>query len=458
MPRSPDPLKLFAWFTFVIFLLITTGCSAELVTPLPSLLADPSPSLAATITSTTTAMPTSTLFNTVTPTPLPTITPTATPIQISPVFQRCLQFQTSSPPMLNGRLVLSGFRIKGRYQGSIEGESYLLDLQSGERISLGHTRFETVSPDGKWLAYYDTEQEQVAVVDYEGRLIYETPAPQGQLWPAYWLDNQRLLLNQYIPVTPGPSGPAFDLVMLNPFTDERQEWHPEFPNQMEANPDWLLYSNLVFNPALTHLIYPVYEEDFPIVLWNVQSEQVIREIYWASRSTMPRWSPDGRYFVTDAPLGSESVEFVPYIGFENSLPYQGGTELFLVNLDGDVKRLTYFTVLQERRQSGYIWARDGHRIAFYSLYWDSFTPDLVYVDLDTGRVFDYCATRPLPGNHLAIPIFPPDIVWSPDGDYLAVTFLDNEFNYTVNLVELSTGYAWQIGEDLSVMGWMVPQE
>jgi WD40 repeat protein len=453
MPRSPDPLKLFAWFTFVIFLLITTGCSAELVTPLPSNLADPSPSLAATITSTTTATPTPTLFSTVTPTPLPTIPPTATPIQISPVFQRCLQFQTSPPPMLNGKLVLSGFRIRPANEMAVEGDSYLLDLQSGERISLGHTRFETVSPDGKWLAYYDTEQEQVAVVDYEGRLIYETPAPQRLLWSAYWLDNQRLLLNQYIPVTSSPSGPAFALVILNPFTDERQEWSPDFPPQAYANQYWMLYSNLVFNPALTHLIYSAREEgDFPIVLWNVQSEEVIRKIYWGSRLTMPRWSPDGRYFVTDAPLRSDRTE--PFINFEDSLPYQGGTELFLVNQDGDLQRLTYFTVLQERRQSGYIWARDGHRIAFYSQY-RRYPPDLVYIDLDTGRVFDYCETRPLPENHDFTLIYPPDIVWLPEGDYLAVTFLDNEFRYTVNLVELSTGDAWQIGEDLSVMGWMV---
>ena len=156
--------------------------------------------------------------------------------------------------------------------------------------------------------------------------------------------------------------------------------------------------------------------------------------------------------MTDAPLRSDRTP--SFINFEDGLPYQGGTELFLVNRDGDMQRLTYFTVLQERRQSGYIWARDGHGIAFYSLYWNSRTPDLAYFDLDTGSVFDYCETRPLSENYDATLIFPPDIVWSPDGDYLAVTFLDNEFRYTVNLVELSSGDAWQIGEDLSVMGWM----
>ena len=450
MPRSPDPLNLFAWFTFVIFLLITTGCSGEHVTTLPSNLADPSPSLAAINTSTTTATPIPTLFSTATPTPLPTISPTATPIQISPVFQRCLQFQSSSPPLLNGRLVLSGFRIRPTNEMAVEGDSYLLDLQSGERISLGHTRFETVSPDGKWLAYYDIEQEQVVVVDHRGNLIFETPAPERQLTPRYWLDNQRLLLDQKVSA---PGATALELLILNPFTDERQEWRSDFPNQAHANLDWWLYSNLVFNPALTHLIYPAFEESIPIVLWNVQAEQVVTKIYEGSTRSIPRWSPDGRYFVTDAPLRSDRTP--PFINFEDGLPYQGGTELFLVNRDGDLQRLTYFTVLQERRQSGYIWARDGHGIAFYSRHWNSRTPDLAYIDLDTGSVFDYCATRPLPEDHLAILIYPPDIVWSPDGDYLAVTFLDNEFRYTVNLVELSSGDAWQIGEDLSVMGWMV---
>lgn len=171
-----------------------------------------------------------------------------------------------------------------------------------------------------------------------------------------------------------------------------------------------------------------------------------------SYSTMPRWSPDGRFFVTDAPL--RSADQLSHINFEDGLQYQGGTELFLVNLDGNIQRLTYFTVLQPRMQHDYIWARDGHGIAFYSLPWYSFTPDLAYYDLDTGITINYCATRELPEDGSALPIFPPDIVWSPDGDYLAVTFLDDNFRYTVNLVELSSGDAWQIGEDLSVMGWM----
>ncbi len=451
MHSSSDPLKSFTWFALMILLLITAGCLPEPVTPqsgTPSATL-PSPEL----TPTPTAAPSPSLVPTYTPRTFPTRLPTATPIPTPPITQRCLQFQTSSPPAQYGRLVLSGFRISASYPGLIEGESYLMDLQSGEWISLGHTRFETVSPDGKWLAYYDIEQEQVAVVDYDGRLIYETPAPQQQLEPVYWLDNQRLVLNQNIPVTPGPGGPNWDLVILNPFTNERQEWHPDFPNQREVNPYWQLGSNLVFNAALTHLIYPVYEEDFPIVLWNVQSEQVIRKIYRGSYSSMPHWSPDGRYIVTDAPL--RSADYRSHINFEDGLPYQGGTELFLVNLDGDIQRLTYFTVLQPRMQHDYIWARDGQGIAFYSRSLNSITPDLAYIDLDTSITIDYCATRELPLNQSLIPIFPPDIVWSPEGDYLAVTFLDNEFRYTVNLVELSTGYAWQIGEDLSVMGWMV---
>lgn len=449
MHRSPDSLKPFAGFALVLLWLISTGCSLEPIKPEITTVIEASQSPDIPPTPTATAAPSPSLVPTNAPKPLPTSLPTATPAPRSLITQRCLQFQSSSPPLLNGRLVLSGFRIRPTNEMAVEGESYLLDLQSGERISLGYTRFETVSPDGKWLAYYDTEQEQVVIVDYEGRLIYQTPAPQRQLQPAYWLDNQRLLLDQS---NQNLDGKPRDLVILNPFTNERQEWHPDFPNQREANPDWLLHSNLVFNPALTHLIYPVYEEDLPIVLWNVQSEQVIREIYWGSRSTMPRWSPDGRYFVTDAPLRSDRPP--SFINFEDGLPYQGGTELFLANLDGDVQRLTYFTVLQERRQSGYIWAGDGHGIAFYSLYWNSRTPDLAYFDLDTGITVNYCATRPLPEDHLAILIYPPDIVWSPDGDYLAVTFLDNEYSYTVNLVELLSGDAWQIGEDLSVMGWM----
>ena len=335
-----------------------------------------------------------------------------------------------------------------------DDRSYLLDMTSGEKIYLGHTQFETVSPNGHWLAYYDTDKEVVVITDYEGAHVYEIPSPKREFWPAYWLDNQRLLLNKRLSSNHGYIYTS--LLVFNPFSKETKEFLPEYPNQnYEIFYDWQITSNLVPNVELTQLIYPKYVDGFPITLVDISTNRIIRNIYGGAGINIPRWSTDGNSFLTSAPMIVDYNQ-KNYVNIDDGLPNKTGDELILGRTNGDLRRLTYYTLSEQSTVERYQWSRDGQMIAFLQLdTLHSASPDLDVLKLNEGEITNYCATTNMPEDSFAMYIWPPEPVWSPDNIFLAVTFLDSDYRFTVNLVELSSGNKWQITQDVSARGWML---
>ncbi len=395
-----------------------------------------------------------------------TITPTPTQIQLPSIKTHCLQSIQSPAPKFTGRIVLSSpkdERVPGYMANSIsDSPTYLLDLQTGERIQLGQTKFESVSPDGSKIAYYDVEQEMVVVADARGNRLREISAPKRDQFPAYWLDNQRLLLNKNLN---NPNSPLGSLIILDSLSWEQREILPAFQSQNQGYIFyWHVTSNLVFDPSLTHVIYPLDSDSLPLILWDVQTKSVVARIYGPSRRDTPWWSPDGKSFITSAPIKPKAYQGI-YGNVDDGLPYKGGTELWLVRLTGEVRRLTYFTVTNPNVvQDNYVWSPDGRKIAFLLLDTlgvdtenHSLPPELMVVDVETREVTNYCRLARLPETDDGRFIQPPDAVWSPDGQYLVVTQADENLHYKVFLVDMQNGSAWQIAENAAADGWMTSE-
>ena len=115
------------------------------------------------------------------------------------ITQRCMNFLDISYATLKGRLVISGYP-KAQLAPNKDNRSYLVDLQSGDKVYIGHTEFETVSPNGEWLAFYDLDKEVVAITNYYGDREAEIPSPEQEQTPVYWLDNQRLVINKRLTI------------------------------------------------------------------------------------------------------------------------------------------------------------------------------------------------------------------------------------------------------------------
>lgn len=341
-----------------------------------------------------------------------------------------------------------------------EGHLFLLDMETGKRIPLARkTRNETVSPDGQWLAFYDASREQVIVADYEGNPVWELPSPKRKLEPAYWLDDQRLILNDKLGQDPqyeSKYGYADRMILVNPFTNDQQAWWPDFPNQAQYFYLWPVDSGLMFNPALTQVVYPSnLVGKSPIVLWDVLNQQKIATLY---TTAPPVWSPDGRQFaIRAAPVLKAYTP--PVINVDDGVPYENGNDLFLMNVQGNLYRLTYFSVApgQETIEEGYTWSPSGQQIAFWMLdRLHSQAPSPMVVNVENKALVNYCKTENLPEGIYASLIFPPSPVWSPDEQYMVITVLNQDFERKVLLVELASGKAWKIAENVSARGWMLP--
>ena len=148
------------------------------------------------------------------------------------------------------------------------------------------------------------------------------------------------------------------------------------------------------------------------------------------------------------------------VNFTDSLPYESGTDLFLVNLEGKIERLTYFTTRKRitTRERGYTWSPSGRSIVFWLQRGGYLTPpEPVIVSVKTKAVVSLCETERPPEVRGNPWVSPPAPVWSPDERFLALTLVNEEFRQRVILVWLQSGKRWLIADNVSVMGWMMPQ-
>ena len=319
----------------------------------------------------------------------------------------------------------------------------MLDLSSQTRMlfSAEGAMYETVSPDGKLLAYNDVDNKSVVVMDADGQHVTEIPDPDEYLTPVGWLDNERLMVDKRRGERGNFMAPLPSLILFNPLTGEQQEWLPDYPNLYDdSNLRWGMMNHFVLNSELTYLVYPTWGEGGPLVLWNVEEGRDVSRLYFGS-SREPHFSPDGDRVVASAPPQYDGL-----VNIYDGLPTVGGEELFLMGINGDLTRLTYFTTTSIVEQRDFAWSPDGKQIAFFLRIVGEGSDEyqLAVISLETRQVVNYC-----------IPGLRP--MWSPDGKHLLV---NQDYDtggeiFGAYLIRLEDGATWLLAKDAQASGWMV---
>ncbi len=357
---------------FLMLCLVITGCSGVETPPKPI---SPTAQAIATITAPTTNIP------------------------VNPCWNKLPNIPNSTT--LPGKLVLSSYNRLS-----------ILDFEQNTRRELSGKLLDyaAVSPNGEWLAYNykpDGEKEKLVIESADGQAKAQVPVGQG--WLMYtgmpWLDNERLWFSVFPDIDKVSVAPV---IIINLLTGNQQEIASNYPGLERSvlspvNDPGLHfgYSSVIYSPSLQMVVY---QDGSYMTLWDRQSKKTLAEIRDIGRfgELPPLWLPDGMSVVAPTRPDLDSPR-----------------EWWLINSNGTTRQLTHFQDLYGNKfeiGNYYSLSPDGNYLAFglsQNAESDgSESKQLLLLNLTTLDVVNTCALF----NY-------PKPVWSPDGQYLAVTTL-----------------------------------
>ncbi len=437
---------------FLIFALNIIGCQNNI----PQVTATPFS------TSAVTAMPPTSPTATITPIPtiFPTLTSAMTPSH-SPepqVIYQCADVLQSVPD----GVVSNGVVILNNASDTTTG-TLLMDMatQRTHKISLpGESlRNFVVSVDKKNVAFEsaivdsktNTLQKQLVIASADGQRRATIPWRNEWYGPLGWTaDNRLFFLYDDKALDSGDKHiTLFAYAVLNLVTGEQEILLPDFPGYIQnANiPFWRGWFGARYDSSLTRVVYPKMitgsEEFFTFALWDLSNQKIVSSlesiyrdsVYFSIASPMPVWSPDNSQFA--------------FIGHDLSRP---GFELYRVSLDGKTEQLTNLSSIALLRGMPFSWSPDGQKIVLLVDELSATGPrNIAVLDIETKDI-DFCIPV---GVGLSDESYPP--IWSPDGQqFLVRDWLDN-LQSRVILVDITSGLAVQIAENVEAVGWMVKE-
>jgi hypothetical protein len=351
----------------------------------------------------------------------------ASPLSNLPWFLD-LEKGTRSSLTINENEALFDFKISPSKQ-SLAFQKEVLDVDNGNM------------PVERWLVITDSSGKTQKEIPFLGTVSshFET---EGDWLGFSWLDDTTLIIDTYT------TEETEKLLLLDLVSEEHRELD-SWGDYYDLLDGW---RGKIFNSKLTQMVYPGLTDDweYSIVLWDMQSQQVVVNVptnITANAWYPPVWSPDDTKFTI-------SLSTTYHLG----PPWN--QELFTINRDGQMTRLTYLTEQYDEVYMGnYNWSPDGRYIAFW---WDdtSIPPypglavvgRLAVVDTYTNEFIDYCI--PVCNGGDAGPY------WSPDGRQVVVQSCDvGTEKSRVVIVDIVQGYAVQIGEKMGgLIGWMASSQ
>lgn len=396
-----------------------------------------------------TITPVPSLTSTVTPTATLTPTQTGTPT-VSPEVMRyqCLEIADYPPAdyPLKGVIVYNDDNNLYAYLSNEETDNpFFFPREEGDRL----LSFD-VSPNGKYLMYYHhaarTQEDRTIIITADGKTIW-SEVVSDYSWQ--WFDNQRLKR-----VLVSENG-EHTLLLLNPFTGERQNLPADFPSSEMYSDNffmaWIHASSPIYDPSLTRVVYGAGFHDssyliHPVIaLWDTHSSQKVWERETIDWGDTPIWTPDGQQFLIAANLDPKKTR-------------DFADEFFAISRDGDVKQVTHFMDYYSDVDilDNYNLSPNGKLLAFWinsqpSLYED---PWLAVLNIETGEVTNYC----IKGDAFADNAYGPQLpIWSPDSTQLLVISRPPEDTKVrrVVIVDILYNYAAKINADMEPKGWMV---
>ena len=335
----------------------------------------------------------------------------------------------------NGNLVLydRNKRELYKYIVSSGSKSVLLDV---------NPNFVSISPDRKWLGYITGPYlyEKLEIQSFNDRDSHSVDLNTIQKWLTMddWITNDKIIFTKH------NNSDNFrqprSLIALNPFSGEKKELPPNFPDIYGNDPwGWGNSGRTLYSPDLRYVVYFSAGENFGYALWDIENEKSITSIETLNPSIAPQWMAGGKAVIA-----------------------QVFDEFYFADIDGHSGQLTDFgRLFSDKNIEIRAWSQspDSRHIAFFMgfISGEQVLEDrLMVLDTKTDEVTDYC----IPGDTFGVASpdvvdYSPAPIWSPDGKALLIESrieLDKSRLILVNLVQKT---ATQIMENTVPFGWML---
>jgi len=264
--------------------------------------------------------------------------------------------------------------------------------------------------------------------------------PKGELDALWmWLDNDRIMILK--------KDPPYTVKLMNPFTGEKNEIIPEYPNPFTISLIIKTLLPVAMDPSLRYAFYYSDEEPQQLVLWDSKLQKALAQLphevwQFAGVDLFDAWSPDGKIFISTSPASGPNDR----------------NELYSIDLSGNITQLTHYADQYAFASIAYMgWTPDGQRIGYWLRTDDSnadpidLNEQLVIMDMATLKKQVYC---PVDGIYYR----PYPIVWSPNNDQLVATSFNSAGEVIPVLVDLKQNTI-SILEEIHgywVNGWMIP--
>lgn len=318
-----------------------------------------------------------------------------------------------------------------------------------------------ISPDRQIVAYelYSRNEDisKLVLMDSLGEIQLVIPWVENWTFISSWLDNQRLLINDYDELSDGNPWLAAKefstFLAVNPFTGEQELLQPDFPNIYSHHmfPSWTGFGSTVYSPDLNRVVYvsaDTVDGGFHYIVWDIDEQYSLADFrVIIGDQNIPKWSPDGE---------KVAIAFNLFYNDSNNWP---AYDLYLISQDGNVKQVTDLSKYYTWNHIGsHSWSLDSKYIAFWYSGWTeqpeysdlNFNQQLAVVDTETNDLSIYCVTGRLRGDGTV-----PPPVWSPDGRQILIESPLSEYHSQVLLLDLDRKTVAGIGEDMTPIGWMI---
>lgn len=338
---------------------------------------------------TPTVMPAPSLTPTTTITVTPSPQPTATPEYFT---TQCLDTLPALPTdfELGENIVFSGYE-----------KIYIADLPTKNIVQNfdGDTyEYDGISPDGKWLAFKDSNNLIVASMD--GKQTIKLPWDKRWKGKLFWLDQEHIMMKAFVQSEQeNPDNPS--AVVINPFTkDQRDLPVSEFPDLLWVQGTGLSSAfqsgTAIYNPALSQALYAQSPET--VVLWDLQNKRAIASLGGYRHSQPAFWSSAKNKFLLTLTYGLNNKKY-----FNN---------WFELDQEGNTRQLTHFEEMYRSSKAAVNFvtlSRDGEKIAFWL---DSENnQDFFVLNTQTDTLTKYCFSGVKPS-------FPVRASWSLNNRFL----------------------------------------